>query len=274
MQPVSTLSNSKGTQVPALDRTVAILDILSNAASPLSLAELTLAISIPKSSSHNLLQALLTHGLVRRNQDGRFTLGTKAMQWGQSLNNGSVVSELMSAFEAAMKNNLSLQTETVMLALLDGTDVTYLACHPGTRPLAVNFKVGGRFVASCTSSGKAILSSLEDADIRALYRGQQDTIYSSGKLYKLTRHSIGSVTALCKAMPDIRLQGFAIDDEETAEGMQCFGAPVWAAANTKAVGGVAVSTIKASLNARRKQEVIAAIKQLAKDISGRLGATT
>jgi IclR family transcriptional regulator, blcABC operon repressor len=273
MQPVSTLSTATGTQVPALDRTVAILDILSNATSPLSLAELTQAIGIPKSSSYNLLQALLTHSLVRRNEVGGFTLGTKAMQWGQSLNNGSIVSELMGAFEATMKNNQSLQTETVMLAILDGTDVTYLACQPGTRPLAVNFKVGGRFVASCTSSGKAILSSLDDEEIRAIYKSQTDPTYRRGKLYKLTRHSLGSVSTLCKTMPDIRLQGFAIDDEETAEGMQCFGAPVMAAGHTKAVGGVAVSTIKASLNAKRKQEVITAIKQLAKDISNRLGAS-
>jgi IclR family transcriptional regulator, blcABC operon repressor len=258
------------TAVPALDRTVAVLDELANSGHGLSLANIANELALPKSSAHNLMQALVLHGLVRKNSEGLFTMGTKALAWGQSFNSGS---QLIAAFDASMKVNASLDIETVMLATLDNTEVTYLTCHTGKRPLAVNFKVGGRFTASCTSSGKAILSTLPDAEIRALYQTQIDPIHQTGKLHKLTRHSLVSVSQLCKQMAQVRQQGYAIDDEETAEGMQCFGAAVFTAGTKKAIAGVAVSTIKASLNQKRRNEIVAAICALAKDVSNRLGAT-
>jgi IclR family transcriptional regulator, blcABC operon repressor len=262
---------TSNTSVPALDRSVSILDLLSQTREGLSLGEIAKTIAIPKSSTHNLMLALVEHGLVRRNDDGEFSMGTKALQWGQSFNAGS---QLMSAFDAAMRANTTLESETVMLAILDNTDVTYLACHPGTRPLAVNFRVGGRFIASCTSSGKAILSTIVDADIKQLYQQSSDTHYQAGKLHKLTKHSLPTVSALCKQMAEIRELGYAQDNEETAEGMQCFGAPVFAAGSQRAVAGVAVSTIKASLTPKRRNEAIQAIRQLANDVSIRLGAQT
>jgi IclR family transcriptional regulator, blcABC operon repressor len=73
-------------------------------------------------------------------------------------------------------------------------------------------------------------------------------------------------------MTEIRELGYAQDNEETAEGMQCFGAPVFAAGSQRAVAGVAVSTIKASLTPKRRNEAIQAIRQLANDVSVRLGA--
>jgi IclR family transcriptional regulator, blcABC operon repressor len=258
------------TAVPALDRAVAVLDELASSGRGLSLADISKALALPKSSAHNLMQALVLHGLVRKSNEGLFTMGTKALSWGQSFNSGS---QLIAAFDACLKTNAALDVETVMLATLDNAEVTYLTCHPGKRPLAVNFKVGGRFTASCTSSGKAILSTLTDTEIHALYQTQLDPIHQAGKLHKLTRHSLGSVSQLCKQMNQVRQQGYAIDDEETAEGMQCFGAAVFTAGTTKAIAGVAVSTIKASLNQKRRNEVVAAIRALAKDVSNRLGAT-
>jgi IclR family transcriptional regulator, blcABC operon repressor len=257
------------TPVPALDRSVLILDLLSQTRDGLSLGDIAKTVAIPKSSTHNLMLALVEHGLVRRNEEGQFSMGTKALQWGQSFNAGS---QLMSAFDAAMRANTTLESETVMLAILDNTDVTYLACHPGTRPLAVNFRVGGRFIASCTSSGKAILSTIDDEAIKQLYLQSSDPHYQTGKLHKLTKHSLPTVSALCKQMAEIRDSGYAQDNEETAEGMQCFGAPVFAAGSQRAVAGIAVSTIKASLTPKRRHEAIQAICQLASDVSRRLGA--
>jgi IclR family transcriptional regulator, blcABC operon repressor len=263
------LKQPTATSVPALDRSVSVLDLLSQTREGISLGDIAKTIAIPKSSTHNIMLALVEHGLVRRDDHGLFSMGTKALQWGQSFNAGS---QLMSAFDAAMKINTTLDSETVMLAILDNTDVTYLACHPGTRPLAVNFRVGGRFIASCTSSGKAILSTMSDDDIKQRYQQSSDAHYQAGKLHKLTKHSLPSVNALCKQMVEIRAQGYAQDDEETAEGMQCFGAPVFAAGNQRAVAGVAVSTIKASLTPKRRHEATQAICLLARDVSMRLGA--
>lgn len=247
--------------VPAVERSSRLLDALADAHEPLSLAELARRLSLPRSSLHGLLATLVELDLARRNDEAEFSLGPRALRWADAF---TAQSGLMRAFESHARRSAALGTETLMLATLDGSDVTYLACRQGSRPLAVNFRVGGRFPAVCTSSGKAMLASLDDKAIRQAL--------GDGPLPRLTRHGITSLVSLKRQLTDIRQDGHAIDDEETAEGMQCFGAPVFGARGTSALAAVAVSVIKAGLTAKRRAELVQGIRQLAASISTELGA--
>jgi len=247
--------------VPAVERTSRLLDALADAHEPMSLAELARRLSLPRSSLHGLLATLVELDLARRNDEAEFSLGPRALRWADAF---SAQSDLMRAFESHARRIVALGTETIMLATLDGSDVTYLACRQGSRPLAVNFRVGGRFPAVCTSSGKAMLASLDNRAVRQTL--------GTGPLPRLTRHAITSLVSLERQLSEIRRDGHAIDDEETAEGMQCFGAPVFGARGSTAVAAVAVSVIKAGLTARRRADLVEGIRQLAAAISIELGA--
>lgn len=249
--------------VPAVERAVRLLDTLAASRQPPTLAELARALDLPKSSVHGLLGTLVALGLARRNADGAFLLGAKPLEWADAYVNQS---DILRAFAEHADRFAALKAETVMLAVLDGRDVMYLACRQGTRALAVNFRVGGRFPASCTSTGKAMLATLPDAQVRALL--------GSAPLSKLTRHSVGSVDELLAQLPTCRAEGHAIDDEETAEGMHCLGAPVFAARRPEAVAAVAVSAIKAAVTPSRRAELVAAIRDLAAAMSASLGGET
>lgn len=258
---MSTIEDPGTRLVPAVERAVRLLDALADAREPKGLADLARELALPKSSVHGLLGTLTALGLARREADGRFGLGTRPLQWADAY---ASQSDVLRAFEAQVGEIAALRSETVMLAVLDGAEVSYLACRQGARPLAVNFRVGGRFPASCTSSGKAILATLSDDRIRALYQDRP--------LPRMTRHSLGSVAALARQLAKFREQGHAIDDEETAEGMHCLGAPVFAGRGTEAVAAVAVSAIKAAVGPARRGELVAAIRELARRMSDRLGA--
>jgi DNA-binding IclR family transcriptional regulator len=247
--------------VPAVERAVRLLDALAASRQPRSLAELARTLALPRSSVHGLLATLVALGLARRNGDAEFSLGPKALQWADAYGTSA---DVLRAFDAHVDRFAALGTETVMLATLDGADVVYLACRQGSRPLAVNFRVGGRFPAACTSSGKAMLAALPDAAVRERV--------GAGPLPRLTRHGPPSVAALLRQFDGVRRQGVAIDDEETAEGMQCFGAPVFGARGGDAIAAVAVSVIKAGLTARRRTELVETIRRLARAISEELGA--
>ena len=259
-ESVSISENSDPKLVPAVERAVRVLDALAGARQPLPLAQLARTLALPKSSVHGLLGTLTSLGLARRNAQGEFALGAKPLQWAEAY---AAQSDVLRAFDAHAGRFAALQPETVMLAVLDGADVMYLACRQGSRPLAVNFRVGGRFPASCTSSGKAILSTFAPEQVRALV--------SDGGLRRLTRHSLGSVAALLRQLDGFRDQGYALDDEETAEGMFCLGAPVFAARRGTAVAAVAVCAIKAAVTPKRRTELVTAIRRLAEAISAELG---
>jgi IclR family transcriptional regulator, blcABC operon repressor len=246
--------------VPAVERAVALLDALAAAREPQSLAALARALALPKSSLHGLLATLGAAGLARRNAEGQFALGPKALQWAEAY---AAQSDVLRAFHDQAGRIPALRAETIMLATLEGADVHYLACRQGTRALAVNFRVGGRFPAAITSSGKAMLASLDDEAVR-LRVGDVTAA-------RLTRHSVASTEALLRQLATFRAQGFATDDEETAEGMQCFGAAVFGAQRPIPVAAVAVSVIKAGLAPARQAELVAAVRALAAGISAELG---
>jgi DNA-binding IclR family transcriptional regulator len=60
---------------------MSVLDALAQA--PSSLAELQAATGLPKATAHRVVGALEAHGLVRREADGRFTLGLRLVGLGQ-----------------------------------------------------------------------------------------------------------------------------------------------------------------------------------------------
>ena len=249
--------------MPAVERASRLLDTLSIAPRAQPLAELAKTLALPKSSVHGLLHTLTALGLAMRNARGEYSLGPKALQWAQAFQRQSNV---VQAFNEAAQAFDALREETIMLAVLDGADVLYLACRPGTRALGVTFRVGGRFPACATSSGKAMLAALPVERVRALLQ--------RGPLPRLTRHTVADRDTLERQLRAVREAGHAVDDEETAEGMHSFGAPVFRAGHGEAVAAVAVSLIKASTTSARQTEVIAAITALARDVSQRLGAAS
>jgi DNA-binding IclR family transcriptional regulator len=66
--------------VGVIDKSVRILDAASRG--PISLAELTGATGIPRPTAHRLAVALEQHGLLARDDEGRFVIGSRLLSWG------------------------------------------------------------------------------------------------------------------------------------------------------------------------------------------------
>ena len=247
--------------VPAVERAVRVLDALSAAGQPLSLADLARALALPRSSLHGLLATLVHLDLARRDDHACFRPGARPVQWAGAWN---AQAEVVASFQRQAHALAALELETVMLAALDGHEVVYLDCRPGQRSLEINFRVGGRLPAAIASSGKAMLASLTDPQIRERLTGHP--------FERVTRHSVASMAALLRQLRTVRETGYAVDDEEAAQGMLCLGAAVNAhdphsAALPAAGHAVAVSVIKAGLSARRRKELEQAIRALAAAIT-------
>ncbi len=254
-------------QNPAVQRSVQILDWLANRANQNNahapsntMATITRELGLPKSSVHNLLQSLVSLDLVLKQADGSFCIGPKVLHWASAYQSQN---DLIASFQSIADQYPQLRQETIMLAVLNGSQVLYLACRAGLRPLGVTFKVGGHFPAYCTSTGKAILATHSNE--------QALSLVGKGPYAALTSKTITSGKDLVCELDSVRKNGFALDDEETAIGMHCFGAPVFQANQGHACAAVAVSLIKASTSPEQRKQTIGAIGQLASDLSKRLG---
>ncbi len=244
--------------VPAIFRGVQILDLLAASGEALSLAEITQRVGLPKSSVLALCTSLVSTNLARRTEQG-YALGPQVLDWAHTYLN---TTDITKEFVRTTDELGTLRKEGVVLAVLDGTDSVYVGCRVGVQPLGVTYRIGMRLPAHCTASGKALLSTLPDARLRELY--------GMGALPALTPHSHTDLAGLSRDLAEVRRQGYAVDREETRQGMVCIGAPIFDATGSHAVAAVAVSTL-AIQAAGHLAELAASVSELARLLSRRLG---
>ncbi|RZL10487.1 MAG: IclR family transcriptional regulator [Rubrivivax sp.] len=249
---------------PAVGRAARILDLVARSARPLSMSELGRDTGLPKSSLHGLCETLVNLRLLRRADNGAMSMGPHVMTWANAF---LAHTNILQEFYAAWQDSGLFTTETITLSVLDGRDVVYIACQNGSRPLDVTFRNGMRLPAPFTATGKAMLSTLPDAEVHALLG---DVPWPS----LLTRRSVGSFEALLPELAGCRANGYSIDDAQVRDGMHCFGAAVFdASSQQRAVAGLAVSFLAVDLDKPDKaQEIGRDIRTLADRLSTRLGA--
>ena len=197
---------------PAVTRAAGILHLLAeNGGMPAGPSELARRLGLPKSSIANISSALADTGLLRRVGTG-FALGRRLAELGGAYL--ATVDEVQEFYETCRELS-SASDETVQLAILDGVEMTYLARHDGQQPVRLTSQIGRRLAASHTATGKAALATLDDEEVRRRYEGH--------RLPVMTSRSHTTLDALIEDLAVVRGRGYAVDDEETVEGVVCFG---------------------------------------------------
>jgi len=246
--------------VPALERAAAILDLIAASAHGMTVAELAERLTLPKSSTHNLCGTLAHVGQLHREADGRYRLGPAIARYAEAFTEQT---DLTREFGHAL-DGLAEADVAYLLATVDERDTVYLGHRNGSHPIGLNFRNGMRLPAPFTSTGKAILATLPDDEIRRLFRGHWPRA--------LTPSSVANVDALLVQLAQVRERGWSVDAGEVRDGLRFYGAPVCAAGSTRAVGAVSVSLFQHEPAAEQELRATRAVLRLAADISARLGA--
>lgn len=241
---------------PAVTRAAAILDLLAeNGSAAAGPSELARRLGLPKSSIANICGALAEAGLVRRLGTG-FTLGRKLAELGGAyLASVDLVQEF---YEACLVLPTGSE-ETVQLAVLDGTEMTYLARHDGKQPVRLTSQIGRRLPASVTATGKAALASIDEADVRRRFEDHE--------LPTLTSRSLATVDALVTELAVVRDRGYAMDDEETVEGVVCFGIAIPGRRPGEGPYAASITLLKVRATAERVPALIDDLRLLAARLS-------
>lgn len=245
--------------VPSVLKAARLLDEVAASREALTLGELSRRLGLPKSSTLGLCTSLTVSGLLKRFDDGTYHLGTRLIDLAHAYLSRT---DLGKEFSQALDALQAFEEEGAVLAVRDGTDVVYVACRNGNLPVGISYRIGMRLPASCTATGKALISTLDDAEIRQLYRGQ--------RLPRLTTKSCRSVGALIEELHEVRQQGFATDNEETRVGMCCIGVPIDDPAGGPAIAAVAVSMLKGTGTERKRDQAVVVLKELAQLLLTRL----
>jgi DNA-binding IclR family transcriptional regulator len=247
---------------PAVTRAGAILDLLAeNAGEAAGPSELARRLGLPKSSIANICNALAEIGLVRRIGTG-FALGRRLAELGGAYL--ASVDQVQEFYDAARLLPTGSE-ETVQLAILDGLEMTYLARHDGRQPVRLTSQIVRRLPATVTATGKAALASLADDDLERRLVGLE-------MLPVFTPNSIGSIEGLRENLAAVRKRGYSMDDEETVEGVVCFGVVIPGRRPGEGPYAASITLLKARATDERVPLLIDDLHQLADRLSDPLRA--
>ncbi|MBC7590966.1 MAG: IclR family transcriptional regulator [Salinibacterium sp.] len=200
------------TPAPAAFRAIQVLDALALSPHASTITEIASAIPLAKSSVSNLLVTLEAAGMVRRAPSG-WTLAYKALELGQSV---LASTDLVAEFRRIVASMPYLKADTTLLAVLDGTDVLYLARHDGQQQVRLASDIGRRLPAVVTSLGKAMLATLPEDEL-------ERRLATVEVMPRPTRRSHRTIDDLHRDLAAIRIRGYAVDDEQNTIGVTCFG---------------------------------------------------
>lgn len=198
---------------PAAYRAIRILEEIRAADRPLRLTDLARMLSCPKSSVHNLLITLESAGMVRPTAAG-WQIGIKALEIGSG-----AMGAARAAFRHLVHRSAALSPHTVLLAVLDGSDIVCAGRHEGREAVRLSIEVGDRMPAVVTALGKAMIAALPDADREAFLDALRG-------VPQLTRRTHPSVAELRRDVAAIRQRGYAVDYEQNTVGITCFAVDV------------------------------------------------
>jgi DNA-binding IclR family transcriptional regulator len=194
--------------IESVDNALKLLLLLGER-SEIRLTDASRYLGVASSTAHRLLAMLQYRGFIR--QDSR----TKAYGPGPALT--GVAFSVLGRMDIPRSARPILEElseslgETIHLAVLEGATVRFLDAIESSRAVRVASRLGRAFPAHATSTGKALLAELNLDELHRLYPDES--------LSQVTSKSISRRSELERQLERVRRHGYAVNREESEEGV-------------------------------------------------------
>jgi len=244
----------------SIDRMALILGTLEEAAER-SLDQVARASGLNESTALRYLLSLAKHGLVERDAvSGRFRLGLTLFRLGtRSIEYRDVIPLAV----PVMERLLAQFGESVNLATRQQDKVMLLKVLENATPTRKGAKAGEADVWHGSSLGKALLAAMPPDEATGLLGPFPMPVF--------TPNTIVTLEDLTREFERTRERGYAIDDEESVEGLRCVGVAIRDHAGVSRYA-MSVSGPKSRMTYQRTEEIGAALIAGSRTIAKGLGA--
>lgn len=250
-----------GRIVPAVARACDILELFLQGDGTLSAPEITRRLQLPRTTTHELLSTLTARSYLVPipEQPGRYRLGVRTYQLGSRY---AEQLDLAAEGQNVAREVAETCDETVHVAILEDTDVIYIAKVDSTHAVRMVSAAGRRLPAHCTAVGKMLLAALPEDELDARIEGRE--------LVGMTPDSITEPDALRAVLAEIRARGTASEHRESNPDVSCVAAPVRDRAG-RVVAALSISAPMIRWSEEREGELAELAAKGAADLSLRLG---
>ena len=244
--------------VQALERGLNLLAIIAEA-DGLSLTSIAQRAGIAPSTAHRILTTLKANGFVQDDSHGNYLIGVQAFRAGSAFLRNR---KLADVGRITLRRLMEDSGETANIAIEIESSVVFISQMESHRSIRAFHRPGARGPMHASSLGKAMLAALTDEAVA-------QKLHRVG-MPRLTERTIVDPDALLADLAIIRKRGWAIDDEEQAEGMRCVGAAVYNE-HGEVIGAISVSGPTVRVTEERLGELGPMVKRAAAEITERVG---
>lgn len=224
------------------------------------ITELSQRVMMSKSTVYRFLQTMKSLGYVSQEGESEkygltmklFELGAKALQ--------NV--DLIRCADLQMREISRLTKEAIHLGSLDEDSIIYIHKIDSLYNLRMYSRIGRRNPLYCTAIGKVLLGWRDKAEARAIMSGTE--------FIPSTATTLRSVDALLVELDNVRMQGFAEDNEEQEKGLRCIAVPVFDRFGV-VIAGLSISFPTIRFSEENKDKYVAMLHRAASTVSLQMG---
>ena len=245
----------------AVGRALSMLELVAESNKGLSNSDLSRRLKIPKSSASYILRVMEKRDYLQRDESGKYRLGLKLV----SLTGGVMTHlDVREAAKPILGEFLKKsRLPEVHLAVLDNGRAVYIEKMEAEKSfIRMDIWVGHRLPVHTTAIGKILVSFLpEDEIIQILtLRGME----------RQTKKSITNQQKFLREAERVSKYGFAVDDEENADGVRCIAAPIYDAKG-KLIAALGTSSIVQHIDETHLPKIVELVTKSAAKVSRQMG---
>ena len=215
--------------VQSLERGLAVLCAFTQERPALTLSEVARQTDLSRATARRVLRTL--HVLDYITTDGKtFRLAPKVLDIGYSYVSSLALSDLALPTMESLSEQIH---ESCSAAVLDGTEIVYVARVPTKRIMRIALALGSRLPAVATSMGRVLLADMPDHE--------RSDFLAQTQLVAHTVNTIVDTRRLEAVLEEVRSQGWCLVDQELEIGLRSVAAPLHDGSG-RAVAAMNIST--------------------------------
>jgi len=201
----------------SVEKVFQIIEIMAQSREPLRLQDISQKVEMPASTTLRLINTLVNNGYAYQDPSTlRYSLSLKFMHIGSLVSSQLTIRDISHPYLVELSKKCK---ESVCIAIEQDMEAIYLDVIDGPDGmLRITQRIGKRAPIHSTGVGKLMLLNYDS--------NQLDYMINVKGLPALTPHTITTKKELLAELERIKIQGYALDNEECELGARCISAGI------------------------------------------------
>lgn len=200
--------------IQSLEKGLKVIQTFSEKSPTLTISETSEKTGYSRPTARRILLTLEHLGFAQF-QNGVFSLTAQTLSLGYAYLSSQSMWDIARPF---MQEFVKHTGESSSIAVLDGTDIIYVARVPTKRIMTITLNVGSRLPAYATSMGHVLLAHLSQEEL--------DIYLEKATFDKLTEKTLTTKEQLIKELKRVRERGWDMVEQQLEEGLRSIAAPI------------------------------------------------